>query len=142
GSAILQHLSSIEVNVRAQPTRRKESPTDSLLRERRELDTMLMRPGERPDRAVRIDRLTFIHKSILCGTAVGAASFGWFPLLNTLDVAYGAEAFKFAWISDNHLYPKDVNTRFVEKAVRAVEEVQAMTPPADFLVHGGDIAQL
>jgi 3',5'-cyclic-AMP phosphodiesterase len=115
---------------------------DFLERERREMDRMLRQPGARPDDALRIDRRTFIHKSILLGTAAGAASFGWFPLLNTLDVAYGAESFKFAWISDNHLYPKDVNTRFVEKAVRAVKEVQAMSPPADFLIHGGDIAQL
>src|SRR6267143_6475911 len=115
---------------------------DSLERERRELDTILRRPGERPDSSVRIDRRTLLHKSIVCGTAVGAASFGWFPLLNTLHVAYGAETFKFAWISDNHLYPKDVNTRFVDKATRAVKDVQAMSPPADFLIHGGDLAQL
>jgi len=53
-----------------------------------------------------------------------------------LTVAFGAEAFKFAWLSDNHLYPKNVNTRFVEKATRAVKEIQAMSPPADFLIHG------
>ena len=52
------------------------------------------------------------------------------------------ETFKFAWISDTHLYPREVNTRFVEKAVRAVKEVQAMDPPADFLIFGGDLAQL
>ena len=45
-------------------------------------------------------------------------------------------------MSDNHLYPKDVNTRFVEKTVRAFKEVQAMSPPADFMIHGGDLAQL
>ena len=58
-------------------------------------------------------------------------------------MAYGAEApFSFAWISDTHLYPKIVNTRFVDKTVRAVKEVQAMNPPADFLIFGGDLAQL
>ncbi|TMA08735.1 MAG: metallophosphoesterase, partial [Deltaproteobacteria bacterium] len=45
-------------------------------------------------------------------------------------------------ISDSHLLPKDVNTRFVDKAVRAMKEVQAMKPPADFLIYGGDLAQL
>ena len=41
-----------------------------------------------------------------------------------------------------HLYPKSLNTRFVEKTVRAAKDVQAMDPPADFLIFGGDLAQL
>ena len=64
------------------------------------------------------------------------------PLINTIDLAFGAESFKFAWLSDTHLYPKDVNTRFVEKTERAVQEIQAMQPAADFLIFGGDLAQL
>ena len=43
--------------------------------------------------------------------------------------------------SRSSLYPKQVNTRFVDKAMRALKEVQAMSPPADFLVFGGDLAQ-
>jgi len=114
-----------------------------LERERREMDMVLRRPGERPDPSLRITRRTFLHRSLLTGVAAGAATYGWFPLLNTVDVAYAAEApFKFAWISDTHLYPKSVNTRFVDKAVRAVKDVQALDPPADFLIFGGDLAQL
>ena len=95
-----------------------------------------------PTPAVQITRRTFIHRSVLAGAA-GAATYGWFPLINTLDFAYGQQApFRFAWVSDNHLYPKDVNTRFVEKTVRAFKEVQAMSPAADFMIHGGDLAQL
>jgi 3',5'-cyclic AMP phosphodiesterase CpdA len=79
----------------------------------------------------------------MTGVAAGAASYGWFPVINTIDMAHGAEApFKFAWLSDTHLYPKEVNTRFVDKTVRAAKEIQAMDPPADFLIFGGDIAQL
>jgi len=106
------------------------------------MDRELRKPGERPDSSLGITRRIFLHKSFLAGTAAGAATYGWFPLINTLDLAFGAETFKFAWISDNHLYPKDVNTRFVDKATRAVKDVQAMSPPADFLIHGGDLAQL
>jgi 3',5'-cyclic AMP phosphodiesterase CpdA len=63
--------------------------------------------------------------------------------MNTIDIAHAAEQpFKFAWISDTHLYPKSLNTRFVEKVVRAAKEVQAMSPPADFMIFGGDLAQL
>jgi len=116
-------------------------------RERRELHKTLRGAGERPDPSLRITRRMFLHRSLLTGGAVGAASYGWFPLISTLDFMVGQAgaqptSFKFAWISDSHLYPKDVNTRFVDKAVRAVKEVQAMNPPADFLIYGGDLAQL
>jgi len=110
---------------------------------RREMHRTLNPAGERPDGSTVMTRRTFLHKSLLYGTA-GAASYGLFPLLNTIDVAFaaGGEAFRFAWVSDTHLYPKDVNTRFVDKAVKAFAEVQAMNPPADFMVFGGDLGQL
>lgn len=114
-----------------------------LERERREMDRVLRKPGAHPDRSLCITRRIFLHRSLLTGVAAGAATFGWFPLINTIDLAYGAEQpFKFSWISDTHLYPKTVNTRFVDKAARAAKEVQAMNPPADFLIFGGDLAQL
>jgi Icc protein len=116
---------------------------DHLQDERREIARALKTPGARPDPSLQITRRTFVHKSLLtAGVAAGAATFGWFPLINTVDLAWGQTAFKFAWVSDTHLYPKNVNTRFVEKAVRAMKEVQAMNPPADFLIFGGDLAQL
>ena len=69
--------------------------------------------------------------------------FAWWPLINTIDIAYAADQpFKFAWISDTHLYPESVYTRLVAKVKRAASEVQAMNPPADFLIFGGDLAQL
>jgi Icc protein len=114
-----------------------------LRRIRREMDAVLRPSGAHPDRSLSITRRTFLHRSLLTGVAAGAASYGWFPLINTIDLAYGAEAsFKFAWLSDTHLYPKTVNTRFVDKTVRAAKEIQAMDPPADFLIFGGDLAQL
>src|SRR6266508_1468456 len=108
----------------------------------RQIDMEIIR-GARPDPALAITRRTFINKAILAGTAAGAASIGWFPIINTVDLAFGQQAaFKFAWLSDTHLYPRNVNTRFVEKTVRAVREIKAMNPPADFLIFGGDLAQL
>src|SRR5437867_9340574 len=105
---------------------RKARSCSEVKRTRREMDEELRKPGERPDSSLAITRRIFLHKSLLAGAAAGAATYGWFPLVNTLDLAFGAETFKFAWVSDNHLYPKNVNTRFVEKATRAVKEVQAM----------------
>lgn len=110
---------------------------------RGEMDKVLRKPGEHPDRSVSITRRIFLHRSLVAGAAATAAAYGWFPLLNTIELAYGAQRkFRFAWISDTHLYPRAVNERFVEKTVRAVKEVQAMSPPADFLIFGGDLAQL
>jgi 3',5'-cyclic AMP phosphodiesterase CpdA len=110
---------------------------------RREMAAVLQAPGARPDPKLKLTRRTFVHQSCLVGAATVAQTFAWWPLLNTMDVAYADEApFKFAWISDTHLYPKSVNARFVEKCQRAVQEVQAMKPAADFLLFGGDIAQL
>ena len=100
-------------------------------------------PGAKPDPSLRISRRTFMHKSLVtAGVTAGAATYGWWPLMNLVDLAWGQTAFRFAWLSDTHLYPKTVNTRFVEKAVRAVTEIKAMNPPADFLIFGGDLAQL
>jgi 3',5'-cyclic AMP phosphodiesterase CpdA len=121
---------------------RKVGRSADLARTRREIHAELNRVDDRPAPDVRITRRMFVHRSLLAGAA-GAAAYGWFPLINTLDFAWGQQApFRFAWVSDNHLYPKDVNTRFVEKTERAFKEVQAMSPAADFMVHGGDLAQL
>ena len=117
--------------------------SDELDRLRREIHSVLQKPGVRPDDSVEITRRTFVHRSLVLGAATVAQSFAWWPLINTIDVAHAADApFKFAWISDTHLYPKSLNTRFVDKTVRAAKEVQAMNPPADFLIFGGDLAQL
>ena len=84
-------------------------------------------PGAKPDPSLRISRRTFLHKSLVtAGVTAGAATYGWWPLMNLVDLAWGQTAFRFAWLSDTHLYPKKVNTRFVEKAVRAVTEIKAM----------------
>lgn len=97
---------------------------------------------ERPDAGTVWTRRTFLHRSLLKGGS-GVAAYAFLPLINTLDLAYAqGQSFRFAWVSDTHLYPRDVNTRFVEKTVRAFKEVQEMNPPADFLIFGGDLAQL
>jgi 3',5'-cyclic-AMP phosphodiesterase len=92
-----------------------------------------------------MSRRTFLNKALAAG-GIAAANL-WLPLINTFDMAFAAEPgklnnFRFAWISDTHLYPENVNQRFVEKAQRAVEEINALTPACDFVVIGGDVAQL
>lgn len=100
-------------------------------------------PGSGPDPATTITRRTFIQKSLI-GSAVGTAAYlGWFPLVNTIDFASAAvtKPFRFAWLSDTHLYPRDVNERFVEKTKLAIKEIGDIGSSLDFLIFGGDLAQ-
>ena len=53
-----------------------------------------------------------------------------------------AEAFRFAYISDSHLYEKDQNDRFVRALLRAVDDINKLDPQPDFVLYGGDLAQL
>ena len=48
----------------------------------------------------------------------------------------------FAYISDTHLYDKKLNERFVRAVLKAVEDVNALSPQPDFVLFGGDLAQL
>jgi 3',5'-cyclic-AMP phosphodiesterase len=50
--------------------------------------------------------------------------------------------FKFAYISDSHLYTRKVNDRFVRSVLKAVDDVNALDPQPDFVLFGGDLAQL
>jgi 3',5'-cyclic-AMP phosphodiesterase len=54
----------------------------------------------------------------------------------------GQPPFTFAYISDTHLYERTLNQRFIRAAVRAVEDVNALDPQPDFVLFGGDLAQL
>ncbi len=52
------------------------------------------------------------------------------------------QSFRFAYISDSHLYEKSLNERFVRSILKAVDDVNALTPQPDFILYGGDLAQL
>ncbi len=54
----------------------------------------------------------------------------------------GALPFRFAYISDSHLYERTLNQRFVRSIVKAVDDVNALDPQPDFVLYGGDLAQL
>ncbi len=51
-----------------------------------------------------------------------AGALGLFETLTTMRVAHAAsESFSFAWVSDTHLYPRSLNTRFEVFASAAVD---------------------
>jgi Icc protein len=97
------------------------------------------------DRAAGLGRREFIKVAGL--TAVAAAATGKiFPhSFQPVEVEDGDapdRSFTFAYISDTHLYEKTLNERFVRAALKAVDDVNAMTPQPDFVLFGGDLAQL
>src|SRR5678815_3388306 len=58
------------------------------------------------------------------------------------DAKGKVEPFTFAYISDSHLYKRELNDRFVRQLLRAVDDINAMDPQPDFVLYGGDLAQL
>ncbi|HST20574.1 MAG TPA: metallophosphoesterase [Blastocatellia bacterium] len=67
-----------------------------------------------------------------------------FSLVDVVDAqaTAGPQPFTFAYISDSHLYEKTLNERFVRQLERAVADVNALDPQPDFVLYGGDLAQL
>jgi len=51
-------------------------------------------------------------------------------------------AFRFAYISDSHLFARGMTHRFAKATLKAVEDVNALDPQPDFVLYGGDLAQL
>ncbi|MCI0664446.1 MAG: metallophosphoesterase [Acidobacteria bacterium] len=81
----------------------------------------------------------------MAAMAAGAAAVKSFTpqSFQLVEVASAAERpFSFAYISDSHLYEKTLNERFVRQLERAVADVNALDPQPDFILYGGDLAQL
>jgi len=96
----------------------------------------------------RLDRRSFLKVST---AALGAVAVnGLIPphSFQPVCLAKGAtpegkeHTFRFAYISDSHLYKKDLNDRFVRSLMRAVDDVNQLDPQPDFVFYGGDLAQL
>ena len=65
-----------------------------------------------------------------------------FQLVNVAHAASPELNFRFAYVSDTHLYARGMNHRFARAAIKAVEDVNALDPQPDFVFFGGDLAQL
>ncbi|MHC4087182.1 MAG: metallophosphoesterase, partial [Planctomycetota bacterium] len=95
-----------------------------------------------------IDRRAFLKASTAAMGAAVASGLAPFQTFRTVNVARGASSsekvtpFRFAYISDSHLYEKKINDRFVRALLRAVADVNSLEPQPDFVFYGGDLAQL
>ncbi len=112
------------------------------------IETEYMQSRELVFRSLRnLDRRGFLKASTAAFGAVAARgllpphSFQPVTVVPPAESADG-EPFRFAYISDSHLYAKDVNDRFVRSLLRAVDDVNNMDPQPDFVFYGGDLAQL
>ena len=95
-----------------------------------------------------LDRRSFLKVSAAAMGAAVASGLTPYHSFQPVSVAQdavssgGGESFRFAYISDSHLYEKRINDRFVRALLRAVEDVNNLDPQPDFVFYGGDLAQL
>ena len=89
----------------------------------------------------RISRRTFLKRT----GALTAAAAAPFSLVEVVWGAAPGENFTFAYISDSHITHikgTEFTRNFDQGLQRAVAEVNFMSPQPDFIVFGGDLAQL
>jgi 3',5'-cyclic AMP phosphodiesterase CpdA len=97
------------------------------------------------DRIRGLGRRDFIKASGLAAAAALATGKVLPHSFQPVDVVHAdapEKSFRFAYISDSHLYEKTLNERFVRAILKAVDDVNAMDPQPDFILYGGDLAQL
>jgi len=91
---------------------------------------------------------TVAGASFAIAAAKGLVTPVSFQLVEIADAAEnaaggrGRSGFSFAYISDSHLYKQELNDRFVRAILKAVDDVNALDPQPDFVLFGGDLAQL
>jgi len=96
------------------------------------------------------DRRHFLRTTLKfagMAAAAGIVPSHAFQLVNVAhaETAPGAApdiAFRFAYVSDTHLFARGMNHRFARAAVKAVDDMNALDPQPDFVLFGGDLAQL
>lgn len=93
----------------------------------------------------RLPRRRFVQ--VMGASAAAAAAKGILPphsfqLVEMAHAAVPAGGFTFAYVSDSHLYSPTLNGQFVRACAKAVDDVNRLDPQPDFVLYGGDLAQL
>jgi len=96
------------------------------------------------------DRRHFLRvtaKFAAMAAAAGAVVPHAFQLVEVANAATTQGAapevkFRFAYVSDTHLFARGMTHRFAKAALKAVQDVNALDPQPDFVLFGGDLAQL
>jgi Icc protein len=120
----------------------------------KELERALRERSPEDERLIRslrnCDRRHFLKVSLRFAGMAAAASVIQPHAFQLVNVAHAATApgeepdvaFRFGYVSDTHLYARGMNHRFARAAIKAVEDVNALDPQPDFVLFGGDLAQL
>jgi Icc protein len=94
----------------------------------------------------QLSRRGFLHIASVSAGIAAAKGLLVPQSFQLIEIAQAAEsaapAFTIAYISDTHIYTRDLNDRFVRSILKAVEDVNALDPQPDFVLFGGDLAQL
>jgi Icc protein len=107
------------------------------------IETRYMKERERLMRSLEnLDRRAFLRVSGVAAAAAMTRGVTHAHSFQPVKVDAGIAPFRFAYISDSHLYERKVNDRFIRSLLRAVDDVNAMDPQPDFVLYGGDLAQL
>jgi 3',5'-cyclic AMP phosphodiesterase CpdA len=120
----------------------------------KELERELRERSPNAERLIRslhnCDRRHFLKVSAKFAAMAAAAGVIQPHGFQLVEMAYAASepggapdvAFRFAYISDSHLYARGMTHRFAKAVAKAVEDVNALDPQPDFVFYGGDLAQL
>jgi 3',5'-cyclic AMP phosphodiesterase CpdA len=120
----------------------------------KELERELRERSPESERLLRslhnCDRRHFLKVTARFAAMTAAAGVIQPHAFQLVNVAYAAPAageepavlFRFAYISDTHLFARGMTHRFAKAALKAVEDVNALDPQPDFVLFGGDLAQL
>jgi 3',5'-cyclic AMP phosphodiesterase CpdA len=69
-------------------------------------------------------------------------SFQLVEMAHAAPAPGAGQRFTFAYVSDTHLHSGRLNNQFIRAARKAVEDVNRLDPQPDFVLFGGDLAQL
>jgi len=120
---------------------------------RKEIERALAERTPGDDQLIRslrnCDRRHFLRTSLRfagMAAAAGIVQPHGFQLVNVAHAAVPDAdpevAFRFAYISDSHLFARGMDHRFAKAVLKAVDDVNALQPQPDFVLFGGDLAQL
>ncbi len=92
-----------------------------------------------------LNRREFLKTAIASGVcALGTGCFLNYSqtMAQQVEIKHGNGGFTFAYISDSHLLARGMEHRFAVSLIKAVADVNSMEPKPDFVLYGGDLAQL
>ncbi len=92
-----------------------------------------------------ISRREFLKTTLKAGVVVAGSDYILGSSQNMVQLVamkQGTEEFTFAYVSDSHLLARGKEHRFAKALIKAVEDVNTMDPQPDFVLYGGDLAQL